>query len=171
MYVSLVDAKKDYKWVVYTMREDGGAVGLADGFAPCDGDGFAQMKQEREARFPFGLVQMALDIKLEKADASVKSDKVHILNKMIGEPNLNTVLPETHTKYDELNETLRARFAAGSARAAVDKGGEHAAAFFAALAKGRMLDLSLDFSDCDKFAGAVEPVSYTHLTLPTKRIV
>ncbi len=46
VYVSLVDAKAGYKWVVYTVEGDAG-VGLADGLAPWDN--WASSKQTREA--------------------------------------------------------------------------------------------------------------------------
>jgi len=82
----------------------------------------------------------------------VASDKTHILNAMIGETDdFNKQLPERHERYDLLNETLRARFAAGSLRAALER--DEAAPFFEALAKGRMHELSLDFARCASFAG------------------
>ena len=152
VYVSLVAAKPGYKWGVYTLCEDGdGAVGLTDGFAPADGD-WPPSKQQREAKFPFALAQRALAIELQSAQASVASDKTHILNAMIGETDdFNAPLPERHERYDLLNETLRARFAAGSLRAALER--DEAAPFFDALAKGRMHELSLDFKGCARFAG------------------
>ena len=153
VYVSLVDAKPGYTWGVYTLRDGAGAgaVGLTDGFAPADYDS-PPSKQQREARFPFALAQQALAIELQSAQASVASDKTHILNAMIGETDdFNAPLPERHERYDLLNETLRARFAAGSLRAALER--DEAAPFFEALAKGRMHELSLDFERCASFAG------------------
>ena len=157
--MSLVDAKADYKWVVYTALPEGAtAVGLTDGFAPCDYND-THRKQCREQDFPFTLAKQALDITLETAQASVESDRTHILNKMICEADLNKPLPDEKKgeKYDEdsqkhldeLNETLRACFAAGSLHAALKHG--EGAPFCAALAKGRMHELSLVFSQFAAF--------------------
>ena len=149
--MSLVDAKPGYTWGVYTLSEGGGGVGLTDGLAPADDD-WPPYKRRREAKFPFALAQRALAIELQSAQASVGSDKTHILNAMIGETDdFNAPLPERHERYDLLNETLRARFAAGSLRAALER--DEAALFFDALAKGRMHVLSLDFKGCARFAG------------------
>ena len=161
VYVSLVDAKPGYTWGVYTALPEGvtdlfgdmltDAVGLTDGLAPADQDHVA-FKQDREKHFPFALAQRTLAIELQTAQASVASDKTHILNAMIGETDdFNRPLPERHERYDLLNETLRARFAAGSLRAALER--DEAAPFFDALAKGRMHELSLDFTGCERFAG------------------
>ena len=114
-----------YKWVVYTALDGVStrhgnpvpAVGIADGLAPCDNG--SAVKQMRESFFPLTLADMALGIELQKANATVESDKVHILNAMIGERDFNAKLPTAHLMYNVLNETLRARFAAGSFRTAV----------------------------------------------------
>jgi hypothetical protein len=95
------------------------AVGITEGYAPCDQD-TARSKQRREAEFPLALANQALSIELQSADASVPDDKRHILNAMIGSADFDAPLPPTHPRYGELNETLRARFAAGSLRAAFE---------------------------------------------------
>ena len=158
-----------YKWVVYTALEGAvragddswrsmwkkgdpvPAAGITDGPAPCDGD--ASNKQVREAYFPLALADKALqEIKLETAEASVAADKTHILNAMIGEKDFDKELPEHHPKFDELNEMLRACFAAGSFRRAVEAAdADMLRRFCDALSKGRMRELSLDFKGCARF--------------------
>ena len=165
------DGLTPYKWVVYTAleavvrAEDDGrlvprwkkgdpvpAVGIADGPAPCD-SGAAPFKQQREAYFPLALAGKALGITLETAQASVAADKTHILNAMSGEKdNFDMPPPERHAMYDELNETLRGRFAAGSFRRAVEQADAGVVrGFCAALSKGRMRNLPLDLKACDRF--------------------
>lgn len=68
--------------------------------------------------FPFA--EASLGIQLQRAEASVASDKTHILNAMIGSTDFNASLPDHHAMYDYLNEMLRARFAMGCFRAAVE---------------------------------------------------
>jgi hypothetical protein len=128
------------------------AVGLTDGLAPRER--YAYDKQQREQNFPFKLAQEALTINLEKASASVESDKLHIINKMIGSADLNTPLPEkfegkSRMRLDTLNQTLRACFAAGSLRAALEN--RDGDSFFSTLASGRLRELSLDFTGGTSF--------------------
>ena len=71
---------------------------------------------------------------------------------MIGEKDFDKELPAHHPMYDELNETVCGRFAAGSFRRAVEeKDADMLRRFCGALSKGRMRELSLDFKGCARF--------------------
>ncbi len=55
----------------------------------------AALKAHRQARFPVGLLQAAFDIKVEDGQASVETDRRHILNSLTGMP-LDSEPPRTH---------------------------------------------------------------------------
>ena len=116
------------------------AVGLCPGGAPCDRIG-AHARANRESYFPFQLIQTSIQVKVEKAQSSFDSDRVHILNSIIGRKGdeLNATPPESHPKYAELNNTLTANFAAseGALQSALKAGGEKWNAVLKAMAHGQ----------------------------------
>ncbi len=69
--------------------------------APTDVDleDTAALKAHRQARFPVRLLQAAFGIKVEEGQASVETDKRHILNSLAGMP-LDSEPPRTHAQYD-----------------------------------------------------------------------
>ena len=75
----------------------------------------AALKAHRQARFPVGLLQAAFGIKVEDGQASVETDKRHILNSLTGMP-LDSEPPRTHAQYDRINQLLHARYALGGLR-------------------------------------------------------
>jgi len=183
VHVSLMHSTPGYSWSVYTALEHDGrmhsmyrkrepeyhAVGLVEGDAPDDAvmkgpPGF--IKRFRESKFPLSLAEAALRLSIETSQASVESDRVHILNRMISSAS-NADLKATpqmdHPRLKELNFVLRSRFAAGSLRAAIEKGGETMDIFFKALKAGRMRRLSLGFSDCRAFNSEVAEQLVAHL--------
>ena len=75
----------------------------------------AASKAHRQARFPVGLLQAAFGIRVEDGQASVETDKRHILNALTGMP-LDSEPPRTHAQYDRINQLLHARYALGGLR-------------------------------------------------------
>ena len=88
------------------------AVVIAGGDRPLPADRFARnptapntvdlkstaaRKAHRQARFPVGLLQAAFCIKVEEGQASVETDRRHILNSLAGMP-LNSEPPRTHAQ-------------------------------------------------------------------------
>jgi len=57
---------------------------------------------------PYALIKESLAIKVEDVQASEESDRIHILNTIIGntKEQLNDNPPETHNKYSALNDSL-----------------------------------------------------------------
>ena len=69
-------------------------------------------KAHRQARFPVRLLQAAFGTKVEAGQASVATDKRHILNSLTGMP-LDSEPPRTHAQYDRINKLLHAHYALG----------------------------------------------------------
>ncbi len=88
-----------------------------------DPEDTAARKAHRQARFPVGLLQAAFNIKVEDGQASVETDKRHILNSLTGMP-LDSEPPCTHEQYDRINKLLHAHYALGGLPRCVAKGGE-----------------------------------------------
>ena len=65
----------------------------------------------RERSFPLGVLTIALDVKLEDAEASQQTDKVHILNSIAGVQDLEATPPVTSPKFDERNIRLSSKMA------------------------------------------------------------
>ena len=59
------------------------AVGITHGQCEADGDD-AYMKRLRETYFPVGLLRQSLEVSLERGEASVETDRKHILNSIVG---------------------------------------------------------------------------------------
>jgi hypothetical protein len=83
----------------------------------------AMAKAHRQDRFPVGLLQAAFNIKVEDSQASVETDKRHILNALTGMP-LEFEPPRTHAQYDRINQLLHAHYALGGLPRCVDEAGE-----------------------------------------------
>mmetsp|Transcript_16418 Transcript_16418/g.29159 ORF Transcript_16418/g.29159 Transcript_16418/m.29159 type:complete len:592 (+) Transcript_16418:31-1806(+) len=113
-----------YLFDVYTVGADagrsgsggGGAIGITDGYVAADGTGEkqARKKRHREWKFPFELVQKALDIDIQTALASEERDRLSILNSIAGAADLSGCPPAAHENYDRLNSVLHGRFVAAS---------------------------------------------------------
>ena len=83
----------------------------------------AERKAHRQARFPVGLLQAAFLIKVEEGQATVETDKRHILNSLTGMP-LDSEPPLTHEQYDRINKLLHTHYALGGLPRCVAEGGE-----------------------------------------------
>jgi hypothetical protein len=83
----------------------------------------ATYKAHRQARCPVRLLQAAFGIKVEDGQASVETDRWHILNYLTGMP-LDSEPPRTHEQYDRINKLLHAHYALGGLPRCVAEGGE-----------------------------------------------
>ncbi len=109
----------------------------------------AARKAHRQARFPVGLLQAAFLIKVEDGQASVETDKRHILNALTGMP-LDSEPPLTHEQYDRINKLLHAHYALGGLPRCVAEGGEALEQCLAALRASPPTDrfvVSVPFDD------------------------
>ena len=165
-HVSLANAKPGYLFDVYTSLGSGRGVGLTDGMAVCDivNSAAGVTKKMREEKFPLDLAARSIRISLEVGQASVEVDRVHILNKMAGAKDLNAPPPDSCSRFDNLNGTLRARFAAGGLVRAFSAGSEpeHVAMqqeMIKALGDGQLRHLDLNFDSTP-----------AHAPLPCRRI-
>mmetsp|Transcript_106686 Transcript_106686/g.299756 ORF Transcript_106686/g.299756 Transcript_106686/m.299756 type:complete len:900 (+) Transcript_106686:76-2775(+) len=148
-WISIV-VEKDQLYDIYTLSGNS-AVGITDGVAHADlvhGEHTANdLKCERERLFPIAGIQRALRIRLQDAAASARRDRRHILNSIVGSRDLNVEPPEEHPRYDELNSSLRARFAAAAWRNALDAG-EDMRCYRAVLATSRLKRFMVSFTRC-----------------------
>jgi len=78
----------------------------------------------REKHFPLALARMGLDVRVEDAQASQPADRRHILNAIAGRTadELDLEPHGSHQRYNELDQTLRGRFLAGTWRKLVEEG-------------------------------------------------
>lgn len=108
-------ANDGYKYDIYTCMDDE-AIGLTDGLAAVDlkrgKHWWTTNKYQRERQFPIELARSALSLRLELGQATQEADRVHILNTIIGSPDLSKKPPEEHARYSQLNTAIRGRFAA-----------------------------------------------------------
>lgn len=137
------------------------AVGLTDG--PCAADEKAMfpslagmMKLRREANFPAFQQRAGLGIELQKGNASMAADKVHILNAIAGNTAdsaaLNAEPPSAHASYDAVNGKLAGRIASQSFVSACFRGdADFADRVIAAIANpaSKLSELSLNFSSIE----------------------
>ncbi|CAE8718605.1 unnamed protein product [Polarella glacialis] len=104
---------------------------IADGLTPHDiaeGEqygpdyqgGSRGYKSRREEHFPLQLCQKALEVKVENAEASVASGRIHILNSIAGLKDLDGEPPAEHPGYAHTNHVLHGRFAAAIYRPALE---------------------------------------------------
>ncbi|CAK9041618.1 E3 ubiquitin-protein ligase TRIM71 [Durusdinium trenchii] len=127
------------------------AVGITDGLAAIDGTGpkQARRKRHREWRFPFELIQKALDIRVEKAFASQEEDRRMILNSIAGLEELTLPPAEVHEGYNLLNNVLHGRFSAASFAKASATPGVDLARHAEALSFSLLESLTIHFGgDC-----------------------
>lgn len=181
VYVTLVigqdetDVVEDKLYDVYT-AVGRRAVGITDGLVAADlvnGEELsALMKSQRESIFPASLVKGSLRMQLERGQASVESDRRHILNSMVGAKDLDAEPVEEHVCYTEANGVLRGRFAAAAWRLAVESG-QDLADYAAALASSKLEKLTLSLNGlqekadnaCFTALGASLPGSMKDLSL------
>ena len=124
------------------------AVGLTAG--PCRVDkGYAYLQTFRQAAFPLELVRRAFTIRVQAGEASVESDRTHILNYMAGREGAaleHAVLGEC-AAYEATNAKLHGAFAAAAWRKLLE-GGEAMAPVAERLAASGLRKLQLSLTDC-----------------------
>jgi len=119
-------------WAIYTAHEhtydgvafDGviekrEAIGIVPGGAPSDksgkGDEESVRTTLREKYFPVDRVFNVLSVKVENAEATEESDRIHILNAIVDNTDgLNAEPPKKHQKYKLLNLILQRSIATSS---------------------------------------------------------
>ena len=107
-------------------------------------------KAERESTFPVGILDTALCVQLELAEASQESDKRHILNCLIGESDLEKEPMIIHPNFVKAKCRLRCKFAVVGWRAKMDTG-DCLNLFSEAVRSDEWLEgISRDFNSCDK---------------------
>ncbi len=145
------------KWCIYTAHEHiyeswsrksvkRSAVGIIPGGAPCD-SGYQSRIIRREKHFPFHLIESSLNTKVEEAKASIDKDRKSILNSIVENHNLEMDPPNSHDKYTELNEALRAHFCASprALQGAIKAGEAQWDKTLYALSKGRTMKIRMHF--------------------------
>jgi len=130
LFLTLRDVQKkdneeesnDGLWAVYTAKthkynyrcyeEKREAVGIISGGATGD-LGFTSWIASREEHFPVELINKSLDIKVEDAKATEKSDRAHILNLIRGSTGdaINDTPPTMHDSYTAVDNALKSTFA------------------------------------------------------------
>ena len=122
------EQSKEGEWAVYTAiehtytdpvygrEEKRDAVGIISGGATSDG-GYSALITARKKSFPYALIKKSPSIQVENAQASKESDRIHILNTIIGntKEHLNNNPPKNYNKYSALNDSLRGGFASSAA--------------------------------------------------------
>jgi len=170
-----IGVSTDPMWAVYTAKphkykkpgEDGyenrKAVGIILGGSTSDMGDYS-LTAAREAAFPYDLIKKSLSIEVECAEASVKKDRIHILNSIVGSDELNVEPPESHDQYIALNNTVRATFASSvaSLQGAATKGGTAWNEMVTVLSKGSMTKISFDFK-VGRELGELKSVQATYL--------
>ncbi len=146
-------------WAVYTAHkhkfqyrvkregEDRDAVGIISGGAPCD-RGLTSSISSREKSFPTDLIRKSRTIKIESAQASQEADRLHILNSIVENKNLNVNPPKSHPNYEKVNDAIKGAFAASmpALHAAAIAGGDEWTETLDCLSKGiRTGTFKLDF--------------------------
>lgn len=151
VYISTVQQCSDgYMFDVYTVAPNGESIGLTDGFVAADGTSKpARRKRHREQYFPFELIEKAMEIELQTAQASEEGDRRCILNVISQQADLSASPPTQHDNYDVLNFSLQGRFAAASLVKVVTLG-KDLSNHTRALTNSRLKRLSLHFGEDTK---------------------
>jgi len=119
--------------------EERKAVGIITGGATGDA-GSSDWSKNREQHFPFDLIMKSLKIKVETASATVDTDRVNILNYIVGRTlDLSTNPPEQHKRYTDLNKAVCAAFASpkGTLGRAMNESDEDFKKVLTAMSHGR----------------------------------
>jgi hypothetical protein len=133
----------------------------------------AARKAHRQARFPVGLLQAAFRIHVEEGQASVETDRRHILNSLTGMP-LDSEPPRTHAQYDRINKLLHTHYALGGLPSCVAEGGEALEQCLAALRASPPTDrfvvvAPIDDATIEQLIDLLPP-TLEHLEMPMARM-
>lgn len=157
VYVFYTAHNHNYKF--FGREEKREAVGIGSTGATCD-CGDTDRIAARESHFPFNLIRKSLGIRIEDAQASKETDRIHILNSIIGRTGsaINGTPPATHEKYTALNDALKATFVSSvsAIQLAVKEDDKVWVDFITALSKGEKdIKMRLDFRE-DGWKGLTE---------------
>ena len=103
-------------WAIYTALhhevddEEHEALCIVSGGTSADG-GDGTYTAAREDPFPMERIYQSRSIQVQTAQASVESDRKHILNSIVGAADLNAEPTQHHDSYDLLNNSVRGAFA------------------------------------------------------------
>lgn len=136
---------------IYTWQK-GEALGLTDGVAQIDQRGaswwWEDRKQKREQNFPFELARAAMQIQVQRGEASVEEDRRRILHAICGtdpgDGGTSEEPPLEHPNYEAVNATLHARFALTSWILALQHG-QSIERYARALSVSHLTRISLSF--------------------------
>jgi len=94
-----------------TLAERGKPALITHGTLPQDGRAYPLLKKaKRERNFPLDVIKAGLSVEVQRGQASMPEDRVHILNSIAGQPLENEPLLE-HENYEAVNRKLRSKFA------------------------------------------------------------
>mmetsp|Transcript_97228 Transcript_97228/g.222779 ORF Transcript_97228/g.222779 Transcript_97228/m.222779 type:complete len:870 (+) Transcript_97228:3-2612(+) len=135
--------------------ESGRGVVITDGVTSADFDEAKgrvdlahEIKSRREALFPIQLTQRALDIRIEKAEASMELDKVRILNRIATSSTLDEVPPVDCEEYQRVNRSLHGIFATAAFRQALEAGVVESLNLPAVLRRSGVSRIGMSFAGC-----------------------
>ncbi|CAB9526024.1 expressed unknown protein [Seminavis robusta] len=196
----------NYLYDVYSINEQGLAVGLTDGLAQIDtgkkgntkyapdtdesscsddstdsssddssseDEGAAARRQrlhetQKESRqkcFPLEVSAKALNVKIEKAEASRREDRKSILHCVCGRNHDSPDdPPATHEAYENVNNLLRGKFAASTYRLALEQGLDMQP-FRTALANSPLTSVVASFRRCH-CAGVIKEAQHFAASIP-----
>mmetsp|Transcript_76024 Transcript_76024/g.201913 ORF Transcript_76024/g.201913 Transcript_76024/m.201913 type:complete len:727 (-) Transcript_76024:37-2217(-) len=107
----------------------------------------AQNKSEREGPFPAGVLKKGMELKIERASASVAADRARILNCIAEREGAQEPL-DAHPNYERVNCHIRARFAVAAWRRLAEEGLVEEWGLPGILRAGKtMAQVTLDFTD------------------------
>ena len=119
-----------YKLDIYTAntstRE---AIGLTDGLVAVD-DGSDSRRAARQQRFPYSALRGLYAARVQDGITTVPSDRVRILNAIVGSEDAQAEPPANHDRYWQLNRLLWSRMLPRAFEVAMDKGTEERARYF-----------------------------------------
>eukprot|EP00930_Biecheleria_cincta_P013440 TRINITY_DN11974_c0_g1_i1.p1 TRINITY_DN11974_c0_g1~~TRINITY_DN11974_c0_g1_i1.p1 ORF type:complete len:685 (-),score=89.45 TRINITY_DN11974_c0_g1_i1:144-2147(-) len=129
------------------------AVGITSGLAPCDYD--PGEKTARERHFPIKLIDKAMQVRVQDAQASIEGDRIHILNTICGAENLDGEPPSSHPRYRALDDKLGGYFAHCALRNAIEAGHSALREYINALRGIQLPIFQMDLAGCGKFTDEV----------------
>mmetsp|Transcript_88694 Transcript_88694/g.237183 ORF Transcript_88694/g.237183 Transcript_88694/m.237183 type:complete len:870 (-) Transcript_88694:190-2799(-) len=141
---------------IATVHPDSGrGVVITDGVSAADFDEAKgrvdlahEIKSRRESLFPMQLTKRALDIRIEKAEASMEQDKVRILNRIATSSSLDEVPPVDCEEYQRVNRSLHGIFATAAFRQALEAGAVESLNLPAILRRSGINRVGMSFAGC-----------------------
>ena len=150
-----------WKYDMYTVDEHTGRVyGLTDGLAASD-KGSATAQVRRQAKFPSHVMRAALNARVQDGDATVMSDRRHILNSIIGLRGDDLEMPslDEHHEYHVANRLMVQRVVHLTLDVALSQGQAERQKLLMALTRSHLEEFTHGFLHGDApVRGFTEPV-------------